>query len=53
MVLRISGGVLMLAAEVCVVLVLFGGDILLWMVAAILLMVVGVFVWRRGWRLRS
>jgi hypothetical protein len=53
MALRITGGVLMLAAEACVVLVLFGGDVILWMVAAILLMAVGVFVWRHGWRLRS
>ncbi len=51
--LRVTGGILMLAAELCVVLVLFGADTILWMIAAVVLMAVGVFAWRRGWQLRS
>ena len=53
MALRITGGALMLAAEACVVLMLFGGDMVGWTVAAVVLMIIGVIVWRRGWRLRS
>lgn len=49
--LRIAGAVLMLAAEACVVFALFGADMILSTVAAAMLMVVGVLVWRRGWQM--
>jgi uncharacterized membrane protein len=49
--LRIIGGVLMIAAEGCVVLVLFGAHAFAWITLAAVLMVVGVLSWRYGWRL--
>jgi hypothetical protein len=50
-VLRIVGAVLMLGAEACVVMMLFGGEMLACMVLAVVLMASGVVVWGRGWRL--
>jgi hypothetical protein len=52
MALRIVGAVLMLAAEACVVLMLFGGEMLFCMVLAVVLMATGVLLWGRGWSLR-
>ena len=49
--LRIIGAVLMIAAEGCAVLVLFGAHAFAWTAVAAMLMVVGVLVWRRGWHL--
>jgi nicotinamide riboside transporter PnuC len=50
MALRVVGAVLMLAAEACVVLMLFGGEMITCIVLAVVLMTIGVFVWRRGWQ---
>lgn len=50
-VLRIAGAALMLAAEACVVLMLFGGETVLCLVLAVVLMSIGVVVWTRGWHL--
>ncbi len=49
--LRIIGGVLMIAAEGCVVLVLFGAHAIAWIALAAGLMAAGVLAWRYGWRL--
>ena len=48
--LRVVGAVLMLAAEACVVLMLFGGEMIACIVLAVVLMTIGVLVWRRGWQ---
>ncbi|MFD3444081.1 hypothetical protein ACFDTO_05715 [Microbacteriaceae bacterium 4G12] len=49
--LRIVGAVLMISAEGCIFLVLFGAHAVAWTVVAAALMAVGVLAWRRGWRL--
>ncbi len=50
MALRVVGAALMLAAEACVVLMLFGADMVPCLILAVVLMATGVLVWRRGWR---
>ena len=51
MTLRIIGAVLMISAEGCIFLVLFGAHAVAWTALAAALMAVGVLVWRRGWGL--
>ena len=48
--LRVVGAVLMLAAEACVVLMLFGVEMIPSIVLAVVLMATGVLMWRRGWQ---
>jgi hypothetical protein len=48
--LRVVGAVLMLAAEASVVLMLFGGEMIACIALAVVLMTIGVVVWRRGWQ---